>query len=145
MFNGFLDYCVNLNKLFVLSFLTLKCHVVCVIIHHICGGQQPSVIANGYFVVSKYLSDVTIVVDYYMIHDDTAIIDDPSNVNNARYAYMPVDIKDETGNSTVVPEDPDDEDKASQKKEVDKATVYTYAIAFVKINGSAEPLEGVKF
>ena len=44
---------------------------------------------DEYYVYSIYDSDVTIVVDYYMILKDTAVVDNPGNKNFAQYAYTP--------------------------------------------------------
>ena len=109
---------------------------------------------NGNFVLVKetkpvytfsiYNSDVTIVVDYWMILDDDAIVDDPGNKNFAQYGWNPIDNKDEDGNPTS-PTNPDDTDEPSQKEEIDEATVYTFAIAWVKIDEQGKELAGAKF
>lgn len=96
-------------------------------------------IIDTYYVFSLYSSDVTIVVDYYMILDDTAVVDDPGNKNYAQYGWNPVEPKD------TEPTPPGDNDKPSKKERVDEATVYTYAIAWVKVNDSADSLAGAKF
>lgn len=96
-------------------------------------------IIDTYYVYSIYKSDVTIVVDYYMILDDDAIIDGAGNKNFAQYGYSPVEPKNET------PNPPSEDDKPSEKKEVDDATVYTYALAFVKIDDKGEALADAKF
>ena len=102
-------------------------------------------VTDDYYVYSIYNSDVTIVVDYYMILDNTAVVDNPGNKNYARYAYTPVE-KDENGEPTVVPKNPDeDEDEPSKKKEVDDATVYTYALAVQKVDENGNTLAGAKF
>lgn len=109
---------------------------------------------NGDFVLVKetkpvytfsiYNSDVTIVVDYWMILDDDAIVDEPGNKNFAQYGWNPIDNEDESGNPKT-PENPDDTDKPSQKEDVDEATVYTFAIAWVKIDEQGNELAGAKF
>lgn len=96
-------------------------------------------VTDTYYVYSLYTSDVTIVADYWMTLDDDAVVDEPGNPNYAQYAYRTVEPKDQK------PNNPSDSDKPSQKKEVDEATVYTYAIAWVKINKSAESLANAKF
>jgi len=96
-------------------------------------------IMDTYYVYSLYNSDVTIVVDYYMTLNDDAVIDGDGNPNYAQYGYTPVEPKNEQ------PTPPSDDDKPSQKKEVDDATVYTFALAFVKIDKAGEALEGAKF
>ena len=96
---------------------------------------------DTYYVYSLYNSDVTIVVDYWMILDDDAIVDEPGNKNFAQYGWSPVDVDDETG----VPKTPDDKDKPSQKEDVDEATVYTFALAWVKIDNKGNELAGAKF
>ena len=100
---------------------------------------------DTYYVYSLYNSDVTIVVDYWMILDDTAVVDEPGNPNYAQYAYTPVET-DATGKPTVVPKEPnDEEDKPSQLKEVDEATVYTFALAFVKVDNKGNTLANATF
>ena len=100
---------------------------------------------DTYYVYSLYNSDVTIVVDYYMVLDDTAVVDEPGNPNYAQYAYTPVET-DSNGKPTVVPKEPDDEeDKPSQLKEVDEATVYTFALAFVKVDNKGTTLADATF
>jgi LPXTG-motif cell wall-anchored protein len=109
---------------------------------------------NGAFVLVKdtkpvytysiYNSDVTIVVDYWMILDDDAIVDEPGNKNFAQYGWNPVENEDENGNPKT-PDSPSDTDKPSQKEEVDEATVYTYALAWVKTDEKGNQLAGAKF
>ena len=96
---------------------------------------------DTYYVYSLYNSDVTIVVDYWMILDDDAIVDEPGNKNFAQYGWSPVDTDEGTG----VPKTPDDKDKPSQKEEVDEATVYTFALAWVKTDEKGNQLAGAKF
>ena len=96
------------------------------------------------YTYSIYNSDVTILVDYWMILDDDAIVDEPGNVNYAQYAWTPVDNTDTEGNPKT-PTNPKDEDKPSQKEEIDEATVYTYAIAWVKVDEQANELAHAKF
>lgn len=96
---------------------------------------------DTYYVYSLYNSDVTIVVDYWMILDDDAIVDEPGNKNYAQYGWSPVDTDEGTG----VPKTPSDTDKPSQKEEVDEATVYTFALAWVKTDEKGKQLAGAKF
>lgn len=96
---------------------------------------------DTYYVYSLYNSDVTIVVDYWMILDDDAIVDEPGNKNYAQYGWSPVDSNEETG----IPKTPSDEDKPSKKEEVDEATVYTFALAWVKTDEKGDQLAGAKF
>jgi len=96
---------------------------------------------DTYYVYSLYNSDVTIVVDYWMILDDDAIVDEPGNKNYAQYGWSPVDTDEGTG----VPKTPSDTDKPSQKEEVDEATVYTFALAWVKTDEKGNQLAGAKF
>ena len=96
------------------------------------------------YTYSIYNSDVTIVVDYWMILDDKAIVDEPGNKNFAQYGWNPVDNKDQQGNPQE-PTNPDDDDKPSQKEEVDEATVYTFALAWVKIDEKGNELADAKF
>ena len=102
-------------------------------------GEDGEETIDTYYVYSLYNSDVTIVVDYYMILDDDAIVDEPGNKNYAQYGYNPVEPKD------AEPTPPSDKDKPSQKKEVDEATVYTFALAFVKIDDHGESLANASF
>ena len=99
---------------------------------------------DTYYVYSIYNSDVTIVVDYYMILDDDAIVDEPGNKNFAQFAWNPVDNIDSSGNPKK-PENPKDEDKPSEFETIDDATVYTCAIAWVKTDNKANPLAGAEF
>ena len=96
---------------------------------------------DTYYVYSLYNSDVTIVVDYWMILDDDAIVDEPGNKNYAQYGWSPVDTDEGTG----VPKTPEDNDKPSQKEKVDEATVYTFALAWVKTDEKGNQLAGAKF
>ena len=101
---------------------------------------------DTYYVYSMYNSDVTIVVDYYMILQDNAVVDEPGNKNYAQYGWSPVD--NTTGGANPQPKPPTpptDGDKPSQKEEVDEATVYTFAIAWVKVDEKANQLAGAKF
>ena len=93
------------------------------------------------YTYSLYSSDVTIVVDYWMILDKDAIVDEPGNKNFAQYGWNPVDYDETTG----VPKTPDDDDKPSQKEEVDEATVYTFAIAWVKTDEQGNELADAEF
>ena len=99
---------------------------------------------DTYYVYSLYNSDVTIVVDYWMILDDDAIVDEPGNKNYSQYGWSPVDNKDGEGNPQP-PTPPSDDDKPSKREEVDEATVYTYALAWVKIDDEAEELADAEF
>ena len=96
------------------------------------------------YTFSLYNSDVTIVVDYWMILDDDAIVDEPGNKNYAQYGWSPVDNEDSNGNPKT-PTNPSDSDKPSQKEEVDEATVYTFAIAWVKVDEKGKELADAEF
>jgi len=96
------------------------------------------------YTYSIYNSDVTIVVDYWMILDDKAIVDEPGNKNFAQYGWNPIDNKDNQGNPKT-PTDVTDEDKPSQKEKVDEATVYTYALAWVKTDEQGKALKDPEF
>jgi len=106
--------------------------------------NQPIQDYDFYYVYSLYNSDVTIVVDYWMILDDKAIVDEPGNKNFAQYGWSPVDNKDNNGKPKK-PENPKDTDKPEKKEKVDEATVYTYALAWVKTDNKANQLAGAKF
>jgi LPXTG-motif cell wall-anchored protein len=106
--------------------------------------NQPIQDTDAYYVYSLYNSDVTIVVDYWMILNDDAIVDEPGNKNYAQYAWSPVDNKDNRGKPKQ-PGTPKNDDKPSQKEEVDEATVYTFALAWVKVDDKANELAGAKF
>ena len=106
--------------------------------------NQPIQDYDFYYVYSLYNSDVTIVVDYWMILDDDAIVDDPGNKNFGQYGWSPVDNKDDN-NKPKKPENPSDTDKPDKKEKVDEATVYTFALAWVKTDDKANQLAGAKF
>lgn len=106
--------------------------------------NQPIQDYDFYYVYSLYNSDVTIVVDYWMILDDDAIVDEPGNKNFGQYGWSPVDNKDDQGNPKK-PENPSDTDKPDKKEKVDEATVYTFALAWVKTDDKANQLAGAKF
>ena len=96
------------------------------------------------YTYSIYNSDVTIVVDYWMILDDDAIVDEPGNKNFAQYGWSPVDNKNQDG-SPKTPTNPDDEDTPSKKEKVDEATVYTFALAWVKVDEQGKALADATF
>ncbi len=97
------------------------------------------------YTYSIYNSDVTIVVDYWMILDDDAIVDEPGNKNFAQYGWNPIDNEDAETGEPKTPTNPKDDDKPSQKEDVDEATVYTFALAWVKIDEQGKELAGAKF
>jgi len=97
------------------------------------------------YTYSIYNSDVTIVVDYWMILDDDAVVDEPGNKNFAQYGWNPIDNEDAETGEPKTPTNPKDDDKPSQKEDVDEATVYTFALAWVKINEQGKELAGAKF
>jgi LPXTG-motif cell wall-anchored protein len=97
-----------------------------------------------FYTFSLYDSDVTIVVDYWMILDDDAIVDEPGNKNFAQYGWSPVDNKDAQGKPKT-PTNPSEEDKPSQKEKVDDATVYTFALAWVKVDEQGKELADAEF
>ena len=99
---------------------------------------------DTYYVYSLYNSDVTIVVDYWMILEDNAVVDEPGNKNYAQYGWSPVDNKDNQ-NKPKQPTPPSEEDKPSKKEEVDEATVYTFAIAWVKVDNKGNQLANAEF
>ena len=96
------------------------------------------------YTYSIYNSDVTIVVDYWMILDDDAIVDEPGNKNFAQYGWNPIDDEDTEGNPKA-PEEPKDTDEPSKKEEIDEATVYTYALAWVKTDEQGVELADAEF
>ena len=106
--------------------------------------NQPIQDYDTYYVYSLYNSDVTIVVDYWMILDDDAIVDDPGNKNFAQYAWNPVDNKD-NNNQPKKPENPTENDKPSEYGRVDEATVFTFALAWVKVDNKGNSLAGAEF
>ena len=120
--------------------------------NHIVNGDKQVLDENGnpiqkkkpVYTFSLYNSDVTIVVDYWMILDNDAIVDEPGNKNYAQYGWSPIDNKDNQGNPKE-PTNPNEEDKPSQKEKVDEATVYTFALAWVKVNEQAEALADAEF
>ena len=96
------------------------------------------------YTFSLYNSDVTIVVDYWMILDDDAIVDEPGNKNYAQYGWSPVDNKNQDG-TPKTPTNPDDDDTPDKKEKVDEATVYTFAIAWVKTDEKGNALKDAEF
>ena len=96
------------------------------------------------YTYSIYNSDVTIVVDYWMILDDDAIVDDPGNKNFAQYGWSPVDNKDDDGNPKT-PENPTEDDTPDKKEKIDEATVYTFALAWVKVDEQGKALADATF
>ena len=87
-----------------------------------------------------YNSDVTIVVDYWMILDDDAIVDDPGNKNYGQYGWSPVDNKDDNNSTRRSLRILSDTDKPDKKEKVDEATVYTFALAWVKTDEKGNAL-----
>ena len=126
------------------QFVSVNDHIIDTQNRLLDDNNQPIQDYDTYYVYSLYNSDVTIVVDYWMILDDDAIVDEPGNKNYAQYGYSTVDNKDNSGKPKK-PENPKDEDKPDQKKEIDEATVYTYAIAWVKVDNKANSLAGATF
>lgn len=121
--------------------------------NHVVNAQGQLLDANGdpiqdtedIYTYSIYKSDVTIVVDYWMILDDDAIVDEPGNKNFAQFGWNPIDNKNTDG-TPKTPTNPNEEtDKPSQKERVDEATVYTFAIAWVKVDEQGNELAGAEF
>ncbi len=120
--------------------------------NHVVDSQGRLVDADGnpignttpVYTFSIYNSDVTIVVDYWMILDDDAIVDEPGNKNFAQYGWNPIDNKDDDGKPKT-PTNPDETDEPSKKERVDEATVYTYALAWVKIDEQGNELADAEF
>jgi len=104
------------------------------------GNGGTETVKTTYYVYSLYKSDVTIVVDYYMILDNTAVIDGDGNTNYAQYGWNPISLDEND-----IPEKPSDEDKPSEKETVDDATVKTYALAIHKEDQDGKDLAGAKF
>ena len=99
-----------------------------------------------YYIYSLYPSDVTIVVDYHMILNDKAAIDGDGNINYSQYGMNYVDEDDydyRPAAPNTKPDTPPDEPE--DDREVDKATVYTFALAFKKVNDKGEALAGAAF
>ena len=99
-----------------------------------------------YYIYSLYPSEVTIVVDYHMTLTDKAAIDGDGNINYSQYGMNYVDEDD----YDYTPNTPDDKpdtppDEPEDDREVDKATVYTYALAFKKVNDKGEALADATF
>jgi LPXTG-motif cell wall-anchored protein len=97
-----------------------------------------------HYFASKYPNDVTILVDYYMILDDTAVIDGDGNKNYAQYGVNYVEPTDKNY-EPVDPTEPDDNRKPTEIKDKDDATVYTYALALHKVDPDKKDLAGAKF
>ena len=79
-----------------------------------------------------------------MILKDNAVVDEPGNKNYAQYGWSPIDNEDESHNPKT-PTNPKPEDKPSQKEKVDEATVYTFAIAWVKVDEKGKELADAEF
>ena len=94
-----------------------------------------------HYFASLYPNDVTILVDYYMVLKNTAVIDDPGNKNIAQYGVNFVDDSD----TSYTPPTPNDDDKPSKTHEADDAKVYTYALAIHKVDNEGNDLSGAKF
>ena len=106
-------------------------------------GQKIPETETHYF-ASKYPNDVTIQVDYYMVLDDTAVIDGDGNKNYAQYGTNYVEPTDKSY-TPVNPTTPDDNRKPTEVKDKDDATVYTYALALHKVDQDKKDLAGAKF
>jgi len=99
-----------------------------------------------YYIYSLYNSDVTIVVDYHMILNDKAAIDGDGNINYSQYGLNYVDEDDYNYTPNKPNEKPDNPPgKPDNGREVDEATVYTYALAFKKVNDQGEALANATF
>lgn len=107
---------------------------------------QGNPIKKNVYVYSIYDSDVTIVVDYTMTLTDQAIIDGTGNINYAQYGTNYVKPSDEEYNPDK-PEAPgnDKPGKPDKEKEVDDATIYTYALAIQKTDQNNNNLPGATF
>ena len=97
-----------------------------------------------HYFASLYPNDVTILVDYYMVLDDTAVIDGEGNKNYAQYGTNYVEPTDKEY-TPVTPATPDDNRKPTEVKDKDDATVYTYALALHKVDQDKKDLAGAKF
>ncbi|SDL31159.1 LPXTG-motif cell wall anchor domain-containing protein [Sarcina sp. DSM 11001] len=106
------------------------------------GGKIPE--TETHYFASKYPNDVTILVDYYMILDDTAVIDGDGNKNYAQYGVGYVSPEDRSY-TPVNPLQPDDDRTPDSVKDKDDATVYTYALALHKVDQDKKDLAGAKF
>ena len=102
--------------------------------------------SKTWYIYSLYPSDVTIVVNYSMILKDTAVIDGDGNVNYAQFGantVKPEDYSWEPANPGTPPNTPPG--KPDVIKEKDDATVYTYALAFKKVNDEGANLADAEF
>ena len=107
-------------------------------------GQKIPETETHYF-ASKYPNDVTILVDYYMVLDDTAVVDgEDGNKNYAQYGVSYVNPTDKNY-TPVDPATPDDDRTPDSVKDKDDATVYTYALALHKVDPDKNDLAGAKF
>ena len=94
-----------------------------------------------YYWYNLYNSDVTIVVDYTMTLTKVATIDDPGNINYSQYG---MNYTDKDSNTYNPPTPTDETPEPDETRDVDTATVKTYAPAIQKTDGSNE-LAGAKF
>lgn len=99
-----------------------------------------------HYIYSIYDSDVTIKVQYTMTLTDKATIDAPGNINYSEYGMNFVDNEDyeytapNPGNTN-----PDKPDKPDQERDVDTATVNTYALAIQKVDENGNELADATF
>ena len=101
-----------------------------------------------HYFYSIYDSDVTIVVNYSMTLVDKATIDVPGNINYTQYGVnfvQPNDYSYEQTNPDEYNPDEDKPDTPDQEREVDDATVYTYALAIQKVDERGNNLAGAEF
>ena len=99
-----------------------------------------------HYIYSIYDSDVTIKVQYTMTLTDKATIDAPGNINYSEYGMNFVDNEDyEYTAPNPGDTNPDKPGKPDQEREVDTATVYTYALAIQKVDEKGDELAGATF
>ena len=103
------------------------------------------------YYASKYDNDVTILVDYYMTLNDTAVVGgdtDNKNDGNKNISQFGVNYldKDEVTYTPDGPTTPPNEPKQpEEKKEKDDARVYTYALLIHKVDENNRSLAGAEF
>ncbi len=96
---------------------------------------------DKYYVVSKFPSDVTIVVNYTMTLTNKATIDGNGNINYGQYGMNYVDKED----TEYTPDITGKPGKPYEESTPDTAKVYTYALAIQKVDNAGNHLAGATF
>lgn len=102
---------------------------------------NPAFETEPHYFKSLYPNDVTILVDYWMILNDTATVDGDGNINISQYGVNFI----EENTYSYTPPTANDNVKPSEEKEHDDAKVYTYALAIHKVDDKGYDLAGAEF